>query len=617
MPDTQFSDLIQMRNVLSAQQRDLYVAAVSNINERNRELLQKNFGVMLVKNCARDIAGKVTRRYFDLGNYYITVDQLYDRIVHFSYENDNDLLSSNAELRKAFYNTEDSPSSKDFQDIANQVHQSQEKLFTTSRDQDKLDQKGKQVYRESQKEENGGTLYDELTGRPDKPGTYIRNGKEVAKSELHADHIQARESAMYNSRYTQADKAEKLREFYNSADNMQIIHASANTSKGDIRVCMVDGEVRYVNARETSYDPSTDITATATVDQLVDATVHQWEKETPSGSKIQTLKEKGYLDENGKVKQSVKEELRRNITRSQNAESITILQTANYLAVGRDSAAVVVRSLPQILAGQVFYYVLPPMLFEVRLALRRPNITFDHFVEQLEASGKRMIDYVQKKVGNIFRNVVFNSLSEFFKSFFDILIQMLKATVKRMARAAKKVVISLVNCIRTIVSPDMTAAQKADAVTKTLSVTIGGIILEILFEYMEKQYGLPDWLVEPLQIIVTILATNSIMLILDKLDLFDVRYGLLAANINQIFEEEYQSYVSESDELIAQGSRDMEVFMENMQSQIAELEKSIRTLDPYKDDAGVVLEQINQTYDMQIDFTAEWNSFVSVSPQGG
>lgn len=612
-----FSEVIQIRNALSMQQRALYVAAVTNINVRNRELLQNNFGVTLVKNCARDMAGEVARRYFDFGNYYITVDQLYDRFVHFSYENDNDLLSADEGLRKAFYNINDASTSRELQHIADQVYSAQEKLFTESRTTDKLDQQGKQAYRDMQRAANGGTLYDELTGNPDKLGTYMRNGKEVAQSELHADHIQARESAKYNSRYIKANQAERLREFYNSADNMQLMHASANTSKGDIRVCIVDGKEQYVNARDSSYDASTDITATATADQLVNATVHQWEKETPSGNKTQKLTEKGYLDDQGKVKESVKEQLRRNIIHSQNAESIAMLQAMDYRAVGSDAATMTVQSMPKILAGQVFYYVLPPLLYEVRLALRHEDISFDSLIDRIKNAGNRIIHYVRQKAKNIFHNVVFNSLHKFLKSFFDILIELLKATVKRIARMAKHVVISLVNCIRTITAPDMTAAQKADAVTKTLSVTIGGIVLELIFEYMEDQFGLPNWLMEPLQIVVTILATNSIMLILDKLDLFDVQYGLLTSNIDQVFEEEYQTYIHESEALKQQSRLEMEALMENMKSQISELEQTIQALDPYRDDVLVPLERMNRIYDMNINFEKEWNDFITIVPRRG
>ena len=50
-----------------------------------------------------------------------------------------------------------------------------------------------------------------------------------------------------------------------------MMHASANASKGDIRVCKVNGEIKYVNARSKDYDPSTDITYKATPKQLAES----------------------------------------------------------------------------------------------------------------------------------------------------------------------------------------------------------------------------------------------------------------------------------------------------------------------------------------------------------
>ena len=85
--------ILEERDSLAAQERKLYLETVEKINMQTRELLDNNFGTMLVQNIGRDLAGEVVRRYFDLGDYYITVDQLYDRFVHFSYDNDTGTMS--------------------------------------------------------------------------------------------------------------------------------------------------------------------------------------------------------------------------------------------------------------------------------------------------------------------------------------------------------------------------------------------------------------------------------------------------------------------------------------------------------------------------------------------
>ena len=92
MIDDNMQNLLEARNQLLSKQRKIYLSSVSNINMRYGELLKNDFGSTLARNCARDAAGEVVRKFFDTSDYYITIDQMFDRIVHFSYENAPDPL---------------------------------------------------------------------------------------------------------------------------------------------------------------------------------------------------------------------------------------------------------------------------------------------------------------------------------------------------------------------------------------------------------------------------------------------------------------------------------------------------------------------------------------------
>jgi len=607
--------LIQARNVLALKEQQLYIETAEKMNIAMRDLLKNDFGTTLVKNVGRDLAGEVARRYFDLGDYYITVDQLYDRFIHFSYDSETDFLASNQGIRKAVYNYSDGLNSSSIRDITATCENAQKQLFDADRAQDSLDAKGKKSYRES-KTTDDGKIYDELTGQEGSSKTIIKNGKEVKVSDLQADHIQARETIKYNERYIKEEKVEKLKEFYNSADNMQMMHASANSSKGDVRVCQNEqGQVEYLNAKEMKNrqdkgEGLKDISYKATPEQLAEATISQWEKDTKSGKKMETLKEKGYLDENGKVKPEVKKELISNIKHSQNKESIEILKDTNYGQVSKDAADKTKASMKKILAGQILYYVMPPMIFETQKIIKRKDISLDNFFEELKKSGKRVIKYVTSKMGEILSNIAGNALNKFIKTFFDIIIEMVKATVKQLVKVIKDVVLSLVNCGKTLLDKKATASQKADAITKILATTITTVVMELLFEYLEKQFGLPDFLMEPLQIIVTILSTNIIMLILNKMDLFDTQYGLLVSNIEQLMKDENQKYMSSSKELMDIEKQEYENGMNVIKTQIHELNQSILSLDMYENDAQQYLEQISRTFNMGIDFNIEWDEFL-------
>ena len=182
--------------------------------------------------------------------------------------------------------------------------------------------------------------------------------------------------------------------------------------------------------------------------------------------------------------------------------------------------------------------------------------------------------------------------------------------MKRLIKLIKDVVLVLVNCLKILADKSSSPAQKADSITKILSATVTAIVMELFFEFLEKQFGLPDFLMEPLQIIVTILSTNIIMLILNKADLFDTQYGLLVANIEKLFDEEKKKYMSASKELLELGVQDYEKGIETIQLQIKDLTQSIGRLNIYKDDVQSYLEEISDIFNIGIDFNVEWQNFI-------
>ena len=608
--------ILEERDSLAAQERKLYLETVEKINMQTRELLDNNFGTMLVQNIGRDLAGEVVRRYFDLGDYYITVDQLYDRFVHFSYDNDTDIFHTDEGIRKAYYNYTDGINSKTLKNISDTCRDAQRQLFTINRTNDSLDSKGKKAYRNLKTREDG-KIFDELTGKEGKSRTIIKNGKEISVSELQADHIQARESASYNEQFIKKEKVEELRKFYNSADNMQMMHGSANSSKGDVRVCEVNGKVEYLNAknmktRQKNGENILDITYKATPQQLAEATITQWEKETPSGNKLKKLQEEGYLDENGKVKKDIKKRLTENIKNSQNKESLMILNSSDYQKIAKKAGTETTKSVGKILAGQIIYYVMPPMIFETQNILKRKDITLDKFFTEIKKVGKRVTKYVQSKMNEIFKNVAGNTFSKFIKSFFDCIIETVKATVKRIVKVIKDVTLSLINCVKVLTQKNSSASQKADSITKILATTVTTVVMELLFEYLENQFKLPNFLMEPLQIIVTILSTNIIMLVLNKLDLFNTRYGFLISNIENIFEMENERYITTRNQLLQEGRQAFDEQIQEIVSDIKKIKSSIIELNMYKDEAMPYLDKINEIFDMGIDFEEEWMDYLQI-----
>lgn len=619
----ELSKAIKIRTAMEEYQDTLYLSMIRNINSECQDILSDDLGSEFVKNCGRDLAGEVVRECFDTSAYSITVDQLAQRILEFSYENEYDPLASNAgvgEITKSVLNYNEMHSA-DLDIITGIMDESQEKLFTEERDKDNLDKKGKRDYREQKTDENGD-IYDELTGEKGAKKTYVKNKKVVEKSDLQADHISARETATYNSKYVTEKGREKLREFINSADNFQMIDEVANSSKSDLRVCIVDGEIKPVSARSNEYDPKTDITATATPEQMADAICKRWESEDPnrqgkSKSKIEKLKDKGYLDEEGKVPKSVRKKLTENIRHSQNVESKIILQNANYKETAKTAKDITKSSMGKIIAGQVIYYTAPPLVYELKGILKNKVTSVEDAIERLSKSARRIGDYVLSKLKDIFINIAYNSLKKFIKSFMDILINLVKATVKKILKMAKNLVLSTVDAVRIIANPDSSASEKANSVVNLFAVTITTCVIEVMFEVLGETLHIPepfdDIVFGPLQILTTVICTNLTMLILKKADLFDVETGLKVSKIRKLFEESRQEYVEKCDISSAYADEVAAKLIEEAKVQSKEIYDRIIEFDPYRISVRPELEKINSMFSMNIEFENEWLKFIGVS----
>lgn len=633
MTGATITQLVDARNVIYLKQKELYLATISNINIRNRELLKNDLGNVFIKNCGRDIAGEVVRNCFDTSDYNITVDQLARRILEFNYETDYDPLAENCGVGspiKSVLNYNDNPkTSAELREIENVFNgiENQSKLFNEDRSVSTTDTKREEAYRNSQvrnihTDENGqltGELTDEITGETYQTTTYPNSKTRWYAKGLQADHVQAWNAAMYNKRYLTGAGVEELRTFYNSDDNLEMMFGAANGSKGDIRVCNVNGKIEFHNARSDNYDPSTDITYKATPEQLADAVCSQWTKvdqsrEQKSNPRINKLIEKGYLNEDGTVPKSVRNALVQNIKHSQNVESVIILKNTDYNKAAKDSLSQTKASVGKIIAGQIIYYAAPPLVYEIKTILKDKTIMLENALKKIAAAGKRICKYVFSKIKDIFTNIIANSLKRFIKSFMDILISTVKAAVKKLLKMAKSLVLSVVDSIRIIADKRASRAEKADSVFNLFGVTITSCVIEVLFELAGNVLHIPepldDIIFGPLQILTTIICTNLVMLILQKADLFNVRYGLLVANIDRVFDEEFNKFQVDCDLLQQESDIVQESIMDSIKKQISDIKHNLEIANLYEDDVSESLNQLNQIFDMGIDYQKEWSDFV-------
>lgn len=596
------TDLIATRNEMLEKEKEIYLATAENLNLRIKELLNYNLGSEFVINIAKDVASEVVRNYFNLGDYYITPDQFYYRIKNFRYEKDIDIFEEDNNIKKEIFNRLDINA---LQEIANDDRSARENLFEGPRDTDKYQRK----YRKLRTDENGD-IFDELTGKKGES--------------LQADHIQAWNSANYNSDYVDDTGKQELQDFWNSTDNFQMIDESANKSKGDIRICEFyeldkNGNpqlvrkglrVQALNKKKAGNEYIKDVTNEATPYEMANAVAEQWQN---SDQKEKLIK-KGYLDKNGKVKKEVKEKLVEKYKQSMNKESEIVLKRMNKEKIAKNAATKTIMSTKKIIIGQILYYTIPPVVYESKIIVAKKNITVNNFIKGLKKALKRIAKYVKSKLGEILKNIANNAFNKFLRTFFDIIIEMLKAIIKRLMKIVKELVLTVINCIKTLVDDKRSAVEKADAITKMISMTITTIVVDILAEYLQAQFGLPDIFIEPLQILLTILATNVVMVLLEELDLFNLKYGFLIANIEKIFDEEKDKYMKKSEENFNYYADKMQEQLESIKESISISVNNIKSLNVYEDDVIEDLDRINKIFGMNINFEEEWKKYLGYSP---
>ena len=225
----------------------------------------------------------------------------------------------------------------------------------------------------------------------------------------------------------------------------------------------------------------------------------------------------------------------------------------------------------------------------------------------------RICEYVFSKMKEIFSNVLTNSIKKFIKTFFDIIINLVKATIKKLLKLIKNLVLAVVDSVKIIADKNASVAQKADSVVNLFGVTITSCVVDAIFDFIQSNIPIPEFLILPLQTIATVVCTNFVTLILQQVDLFDVRFGFKMKALQDLFLEtrkEYEENISAAE----QAANEVIQQMINQAKQDAtDIYEKLRAMNPYEQDAYGQLNQVNQMFHMNIDFDQEWLQFLGLN----
>lgn len=578
-------DIIEERRNLHKYHDKIYEDMIEGINSRLLETknLKEDISKQFLEACAMDISGEVIRNFFDMSDYNITVDQLFRRILDFKYENEFDPLASQLDLRKNIYNISNSKDTinkinKELEDSKIKLFEKENKKYVDSA----IIQKGKEDYKNQKIEEE--KLQDE-TGK-------------ASVEKLQVDHKLPLATIHISTKFLKNSGIEKLKEFYNSPDNFAMLGSTANQCKGDAKVLNEKGE---------------DITSKATPEQMTEAIITKLEgnPKTRKDSTNEKLKNDGILDEDGKVYPHIKRKIYEQTKAAQNKESIAMLKQVDPLKVVKESGKYTRQNIHKVLVGQALYYLTPPLIYEIRINLNKNN-KIESILENLEKSSDRIINYIISKKTEIMLSVGEKSLKKFLKNIFDILISMIRATIKKIMKIIKQVVLISVDAIKIMLDKNRSEAEKMDAILQLVSGLVISVVCEILFEYIEKQFGIPEMFLMPLQMLTTIVCSNFIMISLQEADLFSVRYGYKIENIQKIFKEEQENYDNQFEKILNHIDYSNTYEIDKIKNELSNLKQEISNIDVFNISLKKELDDIIKIFNMDVDLNNEWKKFLNL-----
>lgn len=578
-----FDELVQIRNQYAIEEKKLYLNYATKLNSLSDETLRTDYARKFADGCIQDIIGQMIRNFFPLTDTYVTADQLLKRVITFTYQTDYDPLFEKEGVRTLAYNYDEVRGISEFVNGFNVKLKLDRGIYVDGERSKLPDYRKKALVNQETK-----TVVDDLTGktRPDQIPEG-NNGRTTAS--LEGDHKVPIAEASVNEEFTKDIQAysQEAERIYNDKDNIWYIDEKANNIKSDLA------------------DPEDIIQA--------------WKNATAEQKEV--LRQRGILDENDEVPEYIKNRLRAEIRNARKTieyrSDLNQLRNLDYASVGKRSFEKTVGAIPKLAAGQILYYMLPPVIYETKcaiLASKENGVNIDSVIQKLNKASKRIIDYTLSHVGVMFGNLTHNTIKQFLRTVFDIVISLLKSYIRHFVQIAKTVTISVLDSIRIIAQPGTDKMQKADAVTNLFVLGLTNTLLDIAFEYLELQ-GIPAEITEVVQVLASVVVSNLVFTLMEKLDLFDVHYGFKIAKLEQIFANVSTEYTSDHLALQSRTQEEIDLLKNDLLQQIESFKKDLATKDFYAEDVFEDVERINRLFKMNISFTQEWDAYIQ-APAG-
>ena len=149
-----------------------------------------------------------------------------------------------------------------------------------------------------------------------------------------------------------------------------------------------------------------------------------------------------------------------------------------------------------------------------------------------------------------------------------------------------------------------------DAILQLVAGLVVNIAIEVLFEYIEKQFMIHEMFLMPLQMIVSIMSTNFVMLSLKKLDLLGTNKKFKIEKIKAIFTEEREKANSIIQEKLNDINYSNQILLTELEDELEELNKNIEENNMFNKSISLELGRVFEIFGKDLEIEKKFATFL-------
>ena len=149
-----------------------------------------------------------------------------------------------------------------------------------------------------------------------------------------------------------------------------------------------------------------------------------------------------------------------------------------------------------------------------------------------------------------------------------------------------------------------------DAIFQLIGGLFVNLAIGILFEYISKQFLIPEWALLALEMIVRVVLSNFAMLALKKLDIFGVNRKLKVDKIKTILEEEEKNKDLILQKEIENVNSNNEFLLQELQEELFSINKKIEENNMFNQNIKEELKRSFEIFGKNIELSNNLKRFL-------